>query len=222
MGYKPSENGGFELKEGIFYKFVNKAKDNPEKKYVFIIDEINRGNLSRIFGELLFLIESDKREEKYSLKLTYSDKEFYVPDNLYIIGTMNTADRSLALVDYALRRRFVFKTLDPILDIEKNKKLEKYFKVHGFKNKEIDDMKNRLKKINELNDEINNDLGKGFKIGHSYFLSLDDSKDIKKWYENVIEYEIKPLLEEYYFDEQENEIEKKIKSLKDTNNSEDN
>ncbi len=222
MGYKPSENGGFELKEGIFYKFVNKAKNNLEKKYVFIIDEINRGNLSRIFGELLFLIESDKREEKYSLKLTYSDKEFYVPDNLYIIGTMNTADRSLALVDYALRRRFVFKTLDPILDIEKNKKLEKYFKVHGFKNKEIDDMKNRLKKIDELNGEINNDLGKGFKIGHSYFLSLDGLKDIKKWYENVIEYEIKPLLEEYYFDEQENEIEKKIKSLKDMNNSEDN
>ena len=106
MGYKPTENGGFTIKEGVFYKFCKKASSDTSRAYFFIIDEINRGNLSKIFGELLMLIESSYRNKP--IKLAYSDEQFYVPDNLYIIGMMNTADRSLAMIDYALRRRFSF------------------------------------------------------------------------------------------------------------------
>ena len=108
MGYKPEEDGGFILQKGIFYKFCRMAKSAPEKSFFFIIDEINRGNLCKIFGELLMLIENSYRSDKHAVKLAYSDEKFYVPDNLYIIGMMNTADRSLAMIDYALRRRFAF------------------------------------------------------------------------------------------------------------------
>ena len=105
-GYRPKEDGGFILKKGPFYEFCKKAEADKENKYFFIIDEINRGNLSKIFGELMVLIEEDKREDE--ITLVYSAKEFSVPKNLYIIGMMNTADRSIAIIDYALRRRFVF------------------------------------------------------------------------------------------------------------------
>ena len=98
-------------RQGIFYKFCQKAANNPEKPYFFIIDEINRGNMSKIFGELLMLIEKDYRGKK--LILAYSGKPFSVPKNIYIIGMMNTADRSLALIDYALRRRFSFFAMEP-------------------------------------------------------------------------------------------------------------
>ena len=125
QGYRPNEDGKFELRNGVFFDLVMEAIDeyktakanNVEpKKYAIIIDEINRGNLSKVFGELMMLIESDKRSEKWSINLTYSDDEFYIPDNLYIIGTMNTADRSLAMIDYALRRRFAFIELEPAFE----------------------------------------------------------------------------------------------------------
>ena len=111
QGYRPTAQGGFRLKSGIFYRFVKHAQADPDNKYFFIIDEINRGNLSKIFGELMMLIESDKRGPDFAIPLTYSEVDndtFYLPENLYLIGTMNTADRSLAMVDYALRRRFAF------------------------------------------------------------------------------------------------------------------
>ena len=115
QGIRPSDNGGFEVRNGIFYNFCQKARRSDEP-FVFIIDEINRGNLSKIFGEMMMLIEADKRSKKYAIKLTYSEEDddrFYVPSNVYIIGCMNTADRSLAIVDYALRRRFAFCKIAP-------------------------------------------------------------------------------------------------------------
>ena len=111
MGYKPNEEGGFELKNGMFYRFCKRAAADREHKYFFIIDEINRGNLSKIFGELFMLIEADKRG--IELQLLYSDERFSIPGNVYIIGMMNTADRSLAMLDYALRRRFAFYEMKP-------------------------------------------------------------------------------------------------------------
>ena len=114
QGIRPSENGGFEVRNGIFYNLCQKAR-HSDSPFVLIIDEINRGNLSKIFGEMMMLIEADKRSEKYAVKLTYSEEgdKFYIPANVYIIGCMNTADRSLAIVDYALRRRFAFCQIQP-------------------------------------------------------------------------------------------------------------
>ncbi|GAA0089501.1 AAA family ATPase [Clostridium perfringens] len=193
MGYRPSENG-FELKEGPFYEFCIKAANEPEKDFYFIIDEINRGNMSKIFGELLMLIESDKRGE--SLTLTYSNEEFYVPNNLYIIGMMNTADRSLAIIDYALRRRFCFVELNPAFgtDLFKEKLISQ-----GASNELVSKI---ISRVGSLNKEIENDrtLGKGFRIGHSYFCNYEEDDS---WYEEIIKYEIDPLLREYWFDEEE-------------------
>lgn len=160
-GYKPNANGGFDLKNGIFYKFCKKALNTPDKDFFFIIDEINRGNLSKIFGELLMLIENNYRGKE--LKLAYTDELFTVPDNLYIIGTMNTADRSLAMIDYALRRRFSFFEMHP------------GFETEGFKNYQTtlssDKFNNFIQGILALNKVISDDdsLGNGFCIGHSYF-----------------------------------------------------
>lgn len=122
MGYRPNEDGGFELKKGVFYNFCKRAQSNPDKDYYFIIDEINRGNLSKIFGELLMLIEKDYRDTE--IKLAYNGEMFCVPSNLYIIGMMNTADRSLAMIDYALRRRFSFYEMTPGFDTEGFKKYQ--------------------------------------------------------------------------------------------------
>ncbi len=119
QGYRPNAKGDFERVDGVFLRFCELALQDLTQEYVFIIDEINRGNLSKIFGELMLLIEADKRSPKWQTELTYGqegDRGFYVPENLHIIGTMNTADRSLAMVDYALRRRFVFVDLSPSLD----------------------------------------------------------------------------------------------------------
>ena len=191
MGYKPSEKG-FSLEKGVFYNFCIKAKNDSENDYFFIIDEINRGNMSKIFGELLMLIESDYRTEK--MKLAYSKEEFSVPDNLYIIGMMNTADRSLAMIDYALRRRFSFIEMSPGFDSDgfKNYQLE-------VKNPVFDKLISRIK---ALNADIENDasLGKGFCIGHSYFCNLEQGCD-NSILKEIAEYDIIPMLEEYWFDD---------------------
>lgn len=201
-GYKPTEDG-FVLKDGLFYRFCQKAINHPEKNYYMIIDEINRGNLSKIFGELMMLLEADKRGKEFAVKLAYTeeDEAFYIPKNLYLIGTMNTADRSLAFVDFALRRRFAFIPLDPAFG---NKKFDEFLR-----NKKIS--QGLIDKINETikytNNEIRNDvvnLGKGFEIGHSYFCPTGESvQDEEAWFRRVIRLEIAPLLHEYWFDQEE-------------------
>ena len=198
VGFRPSEDKDkqFEKKYGVFYNFCQKAKDDDvNNPYFFIIDEINRGNMSKIFGELLMLIESDKRGAKNKLQLLYSNEEFYVPENVYIIGMMNTADRSLAVIDYALRRRFAFIDFEP------------GFNTDGFEALQLQISNDKYNKLIEqiilLNEYIADDpsLGKGFIIGHSYFVPKTTSEINDKWLKDVINYEIVPMLEEYWFDE---------------------
>ena len=195
MGYRPSADG-FKLKNGVFYEFCKKARDDEQHDYYFIIDEINRGNLSKIFGELFMLIENDKRGSRNKIQLLYNEEMFYIPENVYIIGMMNTADRSLALIDYALRRRFAFYTLKPAFDSDNFIKYK-----NDLANLKFNKIINYIK---ELNMEISDDesLGSGFMIGHSYFTNLKQ-ENINEKLDNIIEYEIIPLLEEYWFDEEE-------------------
>jgi 5-methylcytosine-specific restriction protein B len=190
MGYKPVENG-FELKYGVFYRFCQKAANQPDKDYFFIIDEINRGNMSKIFGELLMLIERDYRGTKATL--AYNGLSFSVPERLHIIGTMNTADRSLAMIDYALRRRFSFFNMEPGFDSEGFVRYQE-----GLANETFDDL---ISKIKDLNKEIAKDksLGNGFCIGHSYFCGTE--KCTEEWMKAIVDYEILPMLSEYWFDD---------------------
>src|SRR5690625_565217 len=196
MGYRPNEEGQFQLEYGTFYDFCKRALVNPEENYYFIIDEINRGNLSKIFGELFMLIEKDKRDD--FVTMGYSKEKFTVPRNVYLIGTMNTADRSLAQLDVALRRRFAFVTLDPQFNV----KWERFMLGRGVSNEMIERV---LEVVDKINTEIFADyqLGRGYEIGHSFFTSTPGDMDEKDWYDNIMEYEIKPLLEEYYFDRPE-------------------
>ena len=189
MGFRPTESG-FELKKGVFYDFCRKAAED-DRPYFFIIDEINRGNLSKIFGELFMLIESDKRGVE--LQLLYADEQFSIPSNVHIIGMMNTADRSLAMLDYALRRRFAFFEMRPAFD-------SAGFRAYRTKvnNPKFDRL---IVTVEQLNEVIANDdsLGEGFCIGHSYFCTRTTIND--EWMKSVVEYELVPLLKEYWFDE---------------------
>lgn len=193
MGYKP-EGDTFRLKNGVFYRFCQKAADKPDEDFFFIIDEINRGNMSKIFGELLMLIERDYRG--YEITPAYGEAPFCVPSNLYIIGMMNTADRSLAMIDYALRRRFSFFNMEPGFDSA------------GFisyqKSLASDTFDGLVQKIKELNTEISKDrsLGPGFCIGHSYLTGRDACDD--EWLREVVDYDILPMLAEYWFDDATN------------------
>ena len=190
MGYKP-EGDSFELKYGIFYRFCQKAANHPDKDYFFITDEINRGNMSKIFGELLMLIEKDYRGTKATL--AYNGLSFFVPERLHIIGMMNTADRSLAMIDYALRRRFSFFDMEPGFDSEGFMKYQKNL------NNETFDL--LIEKVVELNREIAADksLGKGFCIGHSYFCGAKECTT--EWMMDVVDFDILPMLSEYWFDD---------------------
>lgn len=193
-GYKPS-GAGFVLKKGTFFNFCQKAAADPDRDYFFLIDEINRGNLSRIFGELLMLLEKDYRG-KNSVLLAYSKEPFTVPENLYLIGMMNTADRSLAIIDYALRRRFSFFEMKPAFGEAGFPDYQK-----SLANPRLDAL---IKLIVELNEEIKNDtsLGKGFRIGHSYFCGLTKPEECTtEWMKAVIAFDILPTLDEYWFDE---------------------
>lgn len=198
MGYKPREDS-FSLQHGIFYEFCRRAENDPLRPYFFIIDEINRGNLSKIFGELLQLIEGDYR--KKAIRLAYSkDELFAVPANLYIIGMMNTADRSLAMIDYALRRRFSFFEMSPRFDTAGFAKYREKIDSPYF-----DKLVDAVKEINA--DIVKDDsLGKGFQIGHSYLIQqlYNDDRDESLFdydmTESIIEFDLIPLVEEYWFD----------------------
>ena len=194
MGFRPSENG-FKLKHGVFYEFCKRAEVDSDNDYFFVIDEINRGNLSKIFGELFMLLESDKRG--VALQLLYADEKFSIPENLYIIGMMNTADRSLAMLDYALRRRFAFFNLKPAFESDGFKSYQK-----SINNDKFDKL---IECIKQLNLAIKSDesLGSGFCIGHSYFCDLDkfETHEFESSLTRIVDFEIIPLLSEYWFDD---------------------
>jgi 5-methylcytosine-specific restriction protein B len=202
-GYRPleSKGGSFGIQNGVFYDFCQKAINDPDHEYVFIIDEINRGNLSLIFGELLLLIEADKRGPEYAVPLLYhlpEEPRFYVPQNLYLIGLMNLADRSLAMLDYALRRRFVFITLKPQYESEA---FRRWLLERSMKPELVDVIVTRM---SALNRRIKDDalLGENYQIGHSYFTPRGDNFAAldMDWYRSIVRTEIVPLLKEYWFD----------------------
>ena len=182
QGYRPAASGKFALREGRFMEFCNRAKESGQP-CVFIIDEINRGNLSRILGELMLLIEGDKRGPEWTMPLAYGG-DFHVPENVFLLGLMNTADRSLAVVDYALRRRFAFYELRPRFDSQKFVALLRKQDISDSMIKRIQGL------MTELNKEIEEDqpdLGRGCAIGHSFFCTAPTRPvNEMEWYQQVI------------------------------------
>tara|TARA_B100000161_G_scaffold243502_1_gene197195 strand:- start:461 stop:2398 length:1938 start_codon:yes stop_codon:yes gene_type:complete len=201
VGYKPNSEGNFALQKGSLIQVCERAKQNENENFVMFIDEINRANISKVFGELLSLIENDKRGPENAVKILYSENDinFYIPSNLYFVCAMNTADRSLKMVDYALRRRFSFFEFKPEFD---KPEFKNFLKDKNVNAKTIDRIVNNISKVNQQISDDNFELGDGYCIGHSYFCPKGNSSDSfgDQWYEQIIEYEIKPLINEYYFD----------------------
>lgn len=216
-GLRPSSGGNFDLADGPLMEMINTAKNDPDARYVLVIEEINRGNPAQIFGEMLTLLEADKRNPQEALELCYrrfEDECVYVPENLYIIGTMNIADRSIAMVDLALRRRFAFINLKPTF----NTTWREWVKNHSNLNDDV--LIEVEKRIKNLNEEISSDpgLGSQFCIGHSYVTPRENSEihEGVLWFQRVVETEIQPLLEEYWFENPEKaqkESEKLVEGL---------
>lgn len=200
-GWRPAGDGKLTLADGVFMEAIRAASKDPSSKFVVVIEEINRGNPAQIFGEMLTLLEAGKRTPNEALELCYPDADgkrnpVHIPENLYVIGTMNIADRSLALVDFAFRRRFAFATLEP--------KLGQVWRNWAVENGGIDpelalDIERR---IDELNQKIGEDIGTEFQIGHSYVTPAHciEPGSTRNWFIQVAETEIGPLLEEYWFD----------------------
>ncbi len=202
-GWRPTGEGKLSLADGVFMEAIKAASKDPASKFVVVIEEINRGNPAQIFGELLTLLEAGKRTPNEALELCYPDADgkrrpVHIPENLYVVGTMNIADRSLALVDLALRRRFAFVGLEPRLGTAWRDWVIKECAVDPAL---VADIEHR---ITELNDQIAAEarLGKQFRIGHSYVTPAHrlEAGDTKKWFQQVVETEIGPLLDEYWFD----------------------
>ena len=206
-GFRPDLNGRgeliFKLQPGAFLRFCDEARKHPVKKFPMIIDEINRGNLSRVFGELLSLIEKDKRGGKFKVELLGGD-EFSVPENVYLLGTMNLADRSLAGTDYAMRRRFAFVTLEPQFG---KAVFEEWLTKRHVPSWIVDQINDRMSELNRLISDDDRSLGPNFVVGHSYFCDISDGVedwndgDWDRWYREIVKTEIQPLLEEYWFDD---------------------
>lgn len=178
-GFRPNKEGNIKIEKGIFHNICTEAikEENKDKNYYLVIDEINRGNISKIFGELITLIEDDKRD-KIEVTLPYSKEPFKVPSNLFIIGTMNSTDKSIALIDIALRRRFTFLKMKP------NEIL-------------VPDIAKSI--FSQINQKISETIGEDYKIGHSYFMNISNEDDLNF----VLEYKITPLLEEYFYGNKE-------------------
>ena len=202
-GYRPAIDNRLQLVDGPFLKMIKKAKNAPNENFVVVIEEINRGNPAQILGEMLTLLEPDKRNDQCSLELSsnsFNDERIYIPENLFVIGTMNIADRSLALVDLALRRRFAFINLEPNLN---DQWFDWMSSKIGIGREFLDEIKRRFSELNkEISDD--NNLGPQFRIGHSYVTpSGEIGKDPKVWFQEIVDTEIGPLLEEYWFDDLE-------------------
>ena len=210
QGWRPTDTGGFTLRNGVFFEFCKRANQDPETPFVFIIDEINRGNLSKIFGELLMLIEADKRGSEHAIPLTYGTpgERFSVPENVHLLGLMNTADRSLAIVDYALRRRFAFETLDPAYG---TRKFREYLLEAEVDRVLVDRIDHNLSALNKRIRK-DKDLGRGFQVGHSYFIPQESADE--HWYRGIVDTQIAPLLREYWFDSPEEEVERRVEELR--------
>ena len=209
MGFKPTDDGGFTLKQGVFYSFCEIARKDKDHDYFFIIDEINRGNMSKIFGELLMAIEADYRN--HDVRLAYKDDDFSVPENIYLIGMMNTADRSLAMIDYALRRRFSFISMEPGFDTDGFKKYQK-----SLHNETFDKLIDAVKGLNR-NIEKDESLGVGFCIGHSYFCGMEPQNCTIDRLQQIVKYDLIPTLEEYWFDNK-SVLDTEVKALKEAVN----
>ena len=203
-GWRPSGEGKLTLVDGPFMEMIKAAIDDPESKYVIVIEEINRGNPAQVFGEMLTLLETDKRTPDEALELSYrkfDGERVYIPSNLYVIGTMNIADRSLALVDLALRRRFAFIDLEPTLGKPWHDWVQS---KNGIDSNVLTGIDSRIRALNE---EISADtsLGAQFQIGHSYVTPAVGMTitNAKEWFSEVVQTEIGPLLDEYWFDDLE-------------------
>ena len=200
LGWRPSASG-LELTKGIFLRAIESASTDPETPFVVVIEEINRGNPAQIFGELITLLEADKRFEDEALELSYTTGDetarVHVPENLHVVGTMNIADRSLALVDLALRRRFAFATLKPRIDDAWHRWVTERLGIHA---DAADDIQRRMTALNEA---IARSLGEQFCVGHSYVTPAHrlTPDDVNGWFRDVVETELAPLLEEYWFDD---------------------
>lgn len=201
-GWRPSGEGRLDLVDGSFLEMIGAARTDLDSEYVMVIEEINRGNPAQVFGELLTLLEADKRNESEALALSYrkyDGERVYIPENVYVIGTMNIADRSLALVDLAFRRRFAFEELEPTFGqpwrhwVSQNCDIDAQF---------LAAIEERL---GNLNIQIANDrnLGPQFRVGHSYVTPSAVVLDPLAWFTRVVEREIGPLLDEYWFDSPE-------------------
>lgn len=198
-GWRPSSQGRLDLIDGAFLQAVDAARSDPQP-FVLVIEEMNRGNPAQIFGEMLTLMESTKRRPEEAIELAYvrhSGERIHVPDNLHIIGTMNLADRSLALVDMALRRRFAFVQLEPLLNSAWRSWSER---KGGVPSDVLDLIQERME---SLNAQVAQDrsLGEQFRIGHSYVTPDAPVGDGRDWFRNVVDTEIGPLLDEYWFDD---------------------
>lgn len=201
-GFRPTGDGKLSLEDGPLLRMIEEAKENASGIYVMVIEEINRGNPAQIFGEMLTLLEADKRTPNEKLQLIYKRKGesgIYIPNNIYIIGTMNVADRSLAIVDFALRRRFAFMDLEPTFgQIWKTWVNEK----SGISLEFLSEIETRIMKLNkEIEEDAN--LGAQFKIGHSYLTTKELIDDEVKWFKDIVNTEVGPLLDEYWFDDRD-------------------